>query len=113
RRVCDQLRTEMGRQRGLSACRRFDFGPDLSRRSRVAGRRAGLRSQHGGDAAAGCAASPERVSLTAAQSERGMTKRSNRIALGYKLSSEEQAPRDLVRYAQMAEDTLSLVRPRQ
>jgi hypothetical protein len=27
------------------------------------------------------------------------------LALGYKLSSEEQSPADLVRYAQMAEDT--------
>jgi coenzyme F420-dependent glucose-6-phosphate dehydrogenase len=34
-----------------------------------------------------------------------MKKRSNGISLGYKLSSEEQAPRDLVRYAQMAEDS--------
>jgi coenzyme F420-dependent glucose-6-phosphate dehydrogenase len=27
------------------------------------------------------------------------------LSLGYKLSSEEQSPGDLVRYAQMAEDT--------
>ena len=27
------------------------------------------------------------------------------LSLGYKLSSEEQAPGDLVRYAQMTEDT--------
>src|SRR5262249_59186416 len=33
------------------------------------------------------------------------------LSLGYKLSSEEQSPADLVRYAQMAEDSAALADP--
>src|SRR5262249_49779078 len=61
----------------------------------------------GGDASPGRIPSADRARSPEAQSERRMKhkQQSNGISLGYKLSSEEQSPRDLVRYAQMAEDS--------